>query len=108
MQVTINRNFCGHPPASCEACFGEFLRKGAVPDRGCIVDVQDDGKPEVIATIVSGKYRGTLVVDDQNRDAIIAEGWMKFANLPPEAFDIVPPHGDDVRRMIREQETKNR
>jgi hypothetical protein len=103
MQVTINRNFCGHPPASCEACFGEFLRKGDVPDRSCIVDVVEDGKPEVTATIISGKYRGLLVVDQTNRNAIIQEGWMKFANLPSEAYDILPPHGEDVRRMIREQ-----
>ena len=103
MQVTINRNFCGHAPAGCEECFSQFLRKGAVPDRACIVNVIDDGNPEVTATIISGKYSGTLVVDANNREAIIQEGWIKFANLPPEALDILPPHGDDVRRMIREQ-----
>lgn len=103
MKVTINRNFCGHRPASCEACFAEFLRKGDVPDRSCIVDVSDDGKAEITATIISGNYRGSLVVDQSNRDAIMQEGWIKFANLPPEALDIVPPHGDDIRRMIREQ-----
>ncbi len=104
MKVTINRNFCGHPPASCEACFGEFLRRGDVPDRSCIVDVIDDGRPEVTASIISGKYQGTLVVDGTNREAIIREGWTKFANLPPEAYDIVAPHGDDIHRMLREQQ----
>lgn len=103
MQVTINRNFCGHAPAGCEECFGQFLRKGAVPDRSCIVDVADDGKSEVTTTIISGKYRGTLVVNDSNRDAIIQEGWIKFAGLPAEAFDIIPPRGDEIRRMLREQ-----
>lgn len=106
MQVTINRNFCGHAPAGCEECFSQFLRKGAVPDRACIVDVVDDGRDEVTTTIISGKYRGTLVVDQSNRDAIIQEGWIKYANLPPEALDILPPHGDDIRRMLRENEEK--
>lgn len=104
MQVTINRNFCGHAPAGCEECFGQFLRKGAVPDRSCIVDVTEDGKEQVTTTIISGKYRGTLVVDATNRDAIIQEGWIKFAGMPPEAFDIVPPHGDEIRRMLRDQQ----
>ncbi len=44
MRVIINRNLCGHHPAGCEKCFGEFLLKGAVPDRGCILDIVDDGK----------------------------------------------------------------
>ena len=74
MQVTINRNFCGHRPNACEVCFAEFLRKGDAPDRACIVDVVEDGKPEVVTTIISGKYIGTLVVDATNRDAIISEG----------------------------------
>ena len=104
MLLVINRNYCGHAPAGCEECFSQFLRKGAAPDRGCIVDLVDDGKPEITATIISGKYRGTLVIDANNRDAIIQEGWIKFAGLPSEAFDIVPPHGDDVRRMLRESE----
>jgi hypothetical protein len=68
------------------------------------VEVSDDGQPAVTATIISGKYRGTLVVDQANREAVIQEGWIKFAGLPSEAFDIVPPHGDEIRRMLREQD----
>ncbi len=104
MKVTIDRNFCGHHPAACEQCFGEFLRHDAVPDRGCITKVEDDGRPEVLVQIISGKYAASLVVTDENREQIIYDGWMKFANLPPEAFDIVPPHGEDIRRMLHEQE----
>ncbi len=105
MKVTIDRNFCGHHPAACEQCFGEFLLHGAVPDRGCITKVEDDGRPEVLVQIKSGKYAASLVVTDENREQIIYDGWMKFANLPPEAFEIVPPHGADIRRMLHEQES---
>jgi hypothetical protein len=106
MKVTINRNYCGHHPAACEQCFGEFLRHGEVPDRSCITNIEDDGQPEVQVEITSGQYTATLVVNDQNREEVIYDGFMKFVNLPPEAYEIVPPHGDDIRRMLAEQEAK--
>ncbi len=106
MKVTIDRNYCGHHPAACERCFGEFLRHGAVPDRSCITDVQDDGRPEIVVQVTSGKYTGTLVVDDQNREEVMYDGYIKFLDLPPEAFEIVPPHGDEIRRMLLDQEAK--
>ncbi len=104
MKVTINRNYCGHHPASCEKCFGEFLRHGDAPDRACITNVEEDGQAEVTVYITSGQYTTTLVVDEANREQVIYDGYMKFTDLPPEAFDITPPHGDDIRRMLREQE----
>ena len=84
MQLTINRNKCGHHPAACEQCFGEFLRNGTRPARGCFTEIVDDGRPEIIARIQSGDHFGTLVVTEENREAIIYEGWMKYVQLPPE------------------------
>ncbi len=107
MKVTINRNLCGHHPAACEQCFGEFLRRNAaVPDRACITGLQDDGRPETFVEIKSGKYSGTLVVTDQNREHIIYDGWMKYVQMPFQAFEIVPPHGNDIRRILREEEAE--
>lgn len=106
MKVTINRNFCGHHPAGCEQCFGEFLRHGAAPDRGCITKVEEDDRPEISVDITSGKYTATLVVTDANREQIIYDGWMKFVDLPPEAYAILPPHGADIRRMEHELENE--
>ncbi len=102
MQVTIDRNFCGHHPAGCEQCFGEFLRHEVVPDRACITSMRDDGRPETTVEIKSGPYSTTLVVTDENREQIMYDGWIRYANLPQEAFEIVPPHGGQVRRMVRE------
>jgi hypothetical protein len=104
MRVIVNRNLCGHHPAGCEQCFGEFLRKGAVPDRNCTLDVIDDGNPEISAVITSGSYTTTLVVTDENREEIIYDGFMKFVDLPPEAFEIQQPTGNDIRRILREYE----
>jgi hypothetical protein len=106
MKVIIDRNLCGHPPFACEKCFGEFLRTGAYPDRGCMVDFIDDGKPEVTAVITSGKYTAEVVVTDENREEVIYDGYMKFANLPFEAYEIDPPHGGDIRRILRDYEEK--
>lgn len=102
MKVIINRNLCGHPPFACEKCFGEFLRMGAFPDRGCMLDTIDDGKPEVTAVITSGKYTKELVITDDIKEEVIYDGYMKFADFPMEAFEIQPPHGEDIRRIIRE------
>ncbi len=103
MRVTVNRNLCGHHPAACEQCFGEFLRHWSVPDRGCITEVVDDGRAEVTAHIRSGNYFGTLVITPENRERIIYDGWMKYIEMPPEAFDVTPPHGNELRKMLREQ-----
>src|SRR5581483_8576660 len=106
MRVIINRNLCGHHPAGCEKCFGEFLLKGAVPDRGCILDVIDDGSPDVTAQITSGGYTAELRVTDANREEIIYDGYMKFVDLPFEAFEIQPPNGNEIRRILREYQGK--
>lgn len=100
MKVIINRNLCGHPPFACEKCFGEFLRKGAYPDRSCMIDVIDDGNPEVTAEITSGEHTRTLVVTDDIREQVIYDGYMKFADFPFEAIDIQPPDGNEIRRII--------
>lgn len=104
MKVIINRNLCGHPSFACEKCFGEFLRSGAFPDRGCMLDTVDDGKPEVTAVITSGDYTTELVVTDDIKEQVIYDGYMKFVDLPQEALEIQPPHGGDIRRILREYE----
>ncbi len=96
MQVTIDRDVCGHHPAACEGCFGEFLRRGTVPDRGCINNLIDDGCPEITVRIKSGKYFGTLVITDENREEIIYHGWMQFAQLPPEALEGSAPPQKEI------------
>ncbi|HEY6042872.1 MAG TPA: hypothetical protein VIX58_12140 [Anaerolineae bacterium] len=104
MKVTINRNFCGHHPSACEQCFGEYLRHG-VTDYPCVTEIEDDGKPEITATIkLANGYQTTLVVTDDNREEIIYDGWTKFVNLPSEAFEVKVPTGSDIRRLLREQE----
>ncbi len=106
MRVIINRNLCGHPPFACEKCFGEFLRRGAYPDRSCILDVIDDGSETVTAVITSGEHTRELVITDDIREQVIYDGYMKFADFPPDAFEIQPPHGEDIRRILKDSSKK--
>ncbi len=103
MKITINRNYCGHHPAACEKCFGTFLQQGQVTDWPCLTSMEDDGRPEIRVDMTSGSYTSSFVVDDSNREEFIYGGYIRLSNLPSEAFDIVPPHGDEIRRMQREQ-----
>lgn len=107
MRVIINRNLCGHPPFACEKCFGEFLRLGAYPDRACMLDVIEDGQPEVTAVITSGAYTRELVITDDIREQVIYDGYMKFADFPQEAFEIQMPHGNDIRQILRDYEAEH-
>jgi hypothetical protein len=106
MRVIINRNLCGHPPFACEKCFGEFLRTGAYPDRSCMLDVVDDGVPEVTAVITSGAYTRELTITDDIREEVIYDGYMKFADFPDEAFDIRHPTGNEYRQILRDFEAQ--
>lgn len=97
MRILIDRDTCSHHPSGCEQCFGEFLGRGDIRNLPCLMNVQDDGKPEVTAIIKSGTYEGVLVVTEANREEIIYHGWMKFVNMPPQAFDDPSPQRDRAR-----------
>ncbi len=64
----------------------------------------DDGKPELTVRVKSGDYYGEFVVNEKNKEQVIYDGWMKFVQMPSEAFDIKPPSGNDIRRLLREPE----
>ncbi len=104
MKVTLNRNFCGHHPSACEQCFGEYLRHG-VTDYPCVTGIEDDGKDELtVNMLLANGYKTTLVITEEMKEEIIYDGWMKFVNLPPEAFEVKVPHGEDIRRLLLENE----
>ena len=101
MRVTIDRNFCGAWAPACEECFGTYLAHNFAPDRACLTEVADDGSDTLTVTIRSGGYVGTLTVRPEDRETVIQEGWRKFSTLPDEAFDIQPPHGNELREMAQ-------
>jgi hypothetical protein len=80
MQITMIPGLCSneHQPTSgsfCEGCFASFLVHGCAPDRPCITNVVDDGKPE---TTIVLRYRGhqqAITIDDASRDLWAYGGW---------------------------------
>lgn len=96
MRVVMDRNQCGAWKPACEECFAMFVRNLST-DRACFVEVTDDASPDIHLLIRSGAYTSDMTITPENREAIQREGWIKFSDLPEEAFDIKPPRGEDVR-----------
>ncbi len=64
----------GNLVSACENCFATFVLRGCVPDRGCIMAVEDDGRPEGETTLLV-RYAGhqaQVVVTDENRELPIS------------------------------------
>jgi hypothetical protein len=87
MRVTIDRARCGHHPRACEDCFSGFLQTGDLPLGGCVVEMIDNGEPEMVVKFILGDQTGTLVVTRNNRERVIYDGWMKFVRLRPSTED---------------------
>ncbi len=86
MQLTLDRTLCVHHPTVCEGCLAQFLASGILPERGCLGNKIEDGKPEIIIQIKTGDCYGTLVVTDENREEIIYHGWMQFVRMTGSAI----------------------
>jgi hypothetical protein len=102
MRVTIDRNLCGAWSPACEECFSVFVRRDFAMDRACITGAWDDGSEDVSVVVHSGQHTGTLKITLENREAIIREGWRAYIDLPDEAFEIQPPHGEYMRTAARQ------
>lgn len=83
MKVWINRDRCEANLATCLSCFGQFVRSN-VPDRGCIVETEDDGSEDLTIFMHSdGQDREALIIPRTQRDMVAYEGWDKFVNFEP-------------------------
>lgn len=83
MRVTLDRDTCMTVLPACEECFGTFVLHGCVPDRACIVDVEEDGNEETTVVVRYGGTERELVVTDENRELIAYEGWSMLVDEPP-------------------------
>ncbi len=84
MELTLDRTHCAHHPTACEGCLAQYLQTGVLPERGCLGNPVEDGRPEITIRIKSGDCYGTLIITDENREEIIYHGWMQFAQLPAQ------------------------
>ena len=83
MKVWIDRDKCDSSLSACLSCFGQFVRTGA-PDRGCIVDFEEDGSEDLTVYMFSdGQEREPIFIPKEDRELVAYEGWDKFVNFEP-------------------------
>lgn len=82
MRVKIDRNFCDKNLAFCERCLGRFLKYPMGYERQCFEELEDDGREELTIELTSGDNSVTLVLDEEQREILAAEGWAYFVDFP--------------------------
>ncbi len=83
MKVWINRDKCESNLSACISCFGQLVLTG-VPDRGCIMDHEDDGSEDMTVYMFSdGEEREPICIPKEQRELVAYEGWDKFVDWAP-------------------------
>jgi hypothetical protein len=83
MKVWINRDTCESNLSACTSCFGQLLRTG-VPDRGCIMNVEDDNSEDFTIYMHSeGADHGPYFIPKDQAELVAYEGWDKFVDFEP-------------------------
>jgi hypothetical protein len=82
MYVKINRNVCSAHLAFCERCLGQFLRYPLGYERRCFEDFKDDGIDELTIDLISGEEQIRLILNQEERELMAAEGWAYFVDFP--------------------------
>jgi hypothetical protein len=83
MYVKINRNVCSAHLAFCERCLGQFLRYPLGYERRCFEDFKDDGnEDELTIDLISGEEQIRLILNQEERELMAAEGWAYFVDFP--------------------------
>ncbi|MFN8453140.1 MAG: hypothetical protein U0401_00460 [Anaerolineae bacterium] len=84
MKVWIDRDKCTSNLSACLSCFGQLVRTG-VPDRGCIMDYEDDASEDMTVYMHSdGAEHGPYVIPKDKRDLVAFDGWDHFVDFVPE------------------------
>ena len=86
MRIIMDRNTCTTILPACEECFATFVLHHCVPDRGCILDVVDDGRPETRLALRYGSTETEVVVTDENRELLAYDGWTAYVEVMPAFF----------------------
>ena len=82
MKVWLDRDTCDSNLSACLSCFGELMR-GKI-DRGCILEVEDDGTEDVTVYMRSeGVEHDAILIPADMRETVAFEGWDKFVDFQP-------------------------
>jgi len=83
MKVWIDRNKCTTTLSACLSCFGQLVRTG-VPDRGCIMDYEEEETEDMTVFMKSGDHEEEVFIPKDMREMVAYEGWDKFVSFTPE------------------------
>lgn len=84
MKVWIDRDTCESNLSACLSCFGQLMITG-VPDRGCIINFEDDGTEDFTVFMHSdGQDHDPLFIPADQRELVAFEGWDQFVPFEPE------------------------
>ena len=98
MIVWIDRDTCESNLSACISCFGQLMIKG-VPDRGCILDTEDDGSEDITVYMRSdGADHGPYLIPADQREMVAYEGWDQFVDFVPEFR-----HNEGATRLKQEK-----
>ena len=86
MRIVLDRDTCTTILSACENCFGSFLLRGCVPDRGCIMAVEDDGHEETTLLVRYARNEAEVLITDENRELLAYDGWSRYVDVAPEFF----------------------
>ena len=86
MRIVMERDTCKSILSACENCFASFLLSGCVPVRGCIMEVEDDGREETTLLVRYAGKEQQVVVTDENRELLAYDGWTRYVDEPPDFF----------------------
>ncbi len=83
MKIWIDRDTCEANLSACLSCFGQLLCTG-FPDRGCIMDYEDDDSEDMTIYMFSdGQERAPIFISAEDRELVAYEGWDKFVTWEP-------------------------
>ncbi len=86
MRIVMDRNTCTTVLPACEECFATFVLHDCVPDRGCIIDVEEDGREETTLVLLYGDTEAEVVVTNENRELLAYDGWTEYVDVVPDFF----------------------
>jgi hypothetical protein len=82
MKIWLDRDTCDANLATCLSCFGQLARTG-IPDRGCIVNFEEDNSEDLTIFMKSEGYEETIVIPEDMREVVAYEGWTEFVSFEP-------------------------
>ncbi len=78
MQVYMNRKWCTCWWVACERSFAWRVTHNDWGPGGCVVETEEDGRPEITVLIKDRDGDKSIVITDRNRNDVI-DGWQSVA-----------------------------